>query len=130
MSISESTCKTTPREQEVFDLGYAKGKRDAEPKQASSSEKPNNWISVEDRLPEINTLVLLIHNYHSMIGDFSEYEPITVGYLHQPLDKRRKAYFYYVGVSDYGDRVRANSMCPGNENVTHWMPLPEPPQED
>lgn len=87
------------------------------------------WISVKDRLPEVGKCVLLHHTYHAFIGEHGEFESVTIGYLYQPLDKRRKPYFYYAAVSDYGDMVRAESICPGSEFVTHWMPLPLPPKE-
>lgn len=88
------------------------------------------WISVKDRLPEPGQYVMLCHDYHSKISGRDEYEAVTVGYFHQPTDRRCRPYFYYVGVNDYGDIVRASSMCPGSEHVTHWMPMPEPPKED
>ena len=93
-------------------------------------EAPQQWIPVGERLPEVGKCVLVRQTYHAFIGDHGEYEGITVGYLHQPTDKRRMPcmpYFYYAAVSDYGDKVRAESICPGQEFVTHWMPLPQPP---
>ena len=65
--------------------------------------------------------------YHAFLGEHGEYEGVTVGYLHQPTDRRRKPYFYFAAVSDYGDMVRAQSICPGSEYVTHWMPFPNRP---
>lgn len=84
------------------------------------------WIPVTERLPEIGKCVLLRHTYNAFIGEHGEYEGITIGYLHRPTDRRYKPYFYYVAVSDYGDMVRAESICPGSEYVTHWMKMPEP----
>lgn len=57
------------------------------------------WISVKDRLPEVNELV---------IG----YD----GYSVQPVIKCRKK-------SEW-DYVNSGSQV----NVTHWMPLPSPPK--
>lgn len=89
-------------------------------------ERKALWISATEKLPETNKCVLLSTLYHTLPDGQGEYERVTVGFLHQPSDKRYKPYFYWAGVSDYGDMVRATSMCPGNEFVTHWMPLPEP----
>lgn len=44
MSIHEITHRMTPKEQEVFDIGYAKGKADA--------VKHREWIPVSERLPD------------------------------------------------------------------------------
>ena len=85
------------------------------------------WISVNERLPGMGQYVLLLHTYHSR-GDYAEYEATTIGYYFKP--EKGMPYFYYVGVSNYGDMVRASSMCPGDECVTHWMPLPEPPTDE
>ena len=100
----------------------------ARDKEIERLQEAQRWIPVTERLPEPGQYVLLLHNYHAMIGEHGEYESITVGYYHKPADRRAKPYFYYVGVSDYGDMVRASSMCPGSEFITHWMPLPEPPE--
>lgn len=85
------------------------------------------WIPVTERLPEIGKCVLVRQTYHPFRGEHGEFEEVTVGYLHQPTDKRHKPYFYWVAVSDYGDMVRAESMCPGSKYITHWMPLPAAP---
>ena len=88
----------------------------------------HRWIPVTERLPEVGKCVLIRQTYHAFLGEHGEYEGVTIGYLHQPTDRRCKPYFYYAAVSDYGDMVRAQSICPGSEYVTHWMPLPEPPK--
>ena len=87
----------------------------------------DKWISVEDGLPEIGKCVLVRQIYHPFNNGHGEFEEVTVGYLHQPMDNRRKPYFYWIAVSDYGDMVRAESICPGSKYITHWQPLPEPP---
>ena len=67
----------------------------------------SEWISVKDRLPEIGVFCLVFSSETS-IGDF-------VGYLES--DNYWKCYVPTEG--------RSND----NDWVTHWMPLPEPPNE-
>lgn len=89
------------------------------------------WINVKDRLPDDGQYVLIRHTYHSGSCDrgHDEFESITAGYYFKHEINGSK-FFYYAGISNYGDMVRANSMCPGNKYVTHWMPMPEPPREE
>ena len=61
------------------------------------------WISVEDRLPEENELVLMWE------PDFGEKGVVENGYFTE--DK--------VFSDSYGEL--------NNDVVTHWMPLPPPP---
>ena len=92
-------------------------------------EEAQRWIAVSERLPEVGKCVLVRQTYSPFRNGHGEFEEVTVGYLHQPTDNRRKPYFYWVAVSDYGDMVRAESICPGSKYVTHWQPLPDPPQK-
>lgn len=88
------------------------------------------WISVNDRMPEPEINVLLMQNY-SECGDYAQ---ITIGHLHHESDLRRKPYFNWIayGADMCHPKVeayhRADFICPGNEFVTHWMPLPQPPR--
>jgi hypothetical protein len=82
------------------------------------------WISVKDKLPEIDMPVLVQHSYNQ-----EEYGPITIGRLYQPSDKRRKPYWMFISYCCNDVVIYNNAtdfICPGNEFVTRWMKLPEP----
>lgn len=68
----------------------------------------SEWISVKDRLPENNDDITL----HSMgLGVVNGYYwPLTV-------DSNSK---FITHSGDFGDGPR--------EDITHWMPLPNPPE--
>lgn len=70
----------------------------------------NEWISVKDRLPidRFNVLVY-IPSYSEQFHDSC----ITIA----TLDKGNNFNFYDENYLGY------------NDNITHWMPLPEPPQK-
>lgn len=71
---------------------------------------PDGWISCSERMPEKNKNVLISVNF-----DSSLVEPIICSARYTGSTFRR------------GDVT----VKPGNgiEQATHWMPLPEPPQE-
>lgn len=71
---------------------------------------PDGWISCSDRMPEKNMNVLISVNF-----DSSLVEPLICSARYTGSTFRR------------GDAT----IKPGNgiEQATHWMPLPEPPQE-
>lgn len=61
----------------------------------------NDWISVDDRLPPLETVVLVYQ---------------------RPLR--------YVLTAEYlGDRWDFSELMPSDTRVTHWQPLPKPPKE-
>ncbi len=69
------------------------------------------WISVSERLPERNVRVLVVASptpgvvKRITIADWSEHN-------HWEIDP--------------DDRL----ICINNETITHWMPLPAPPESD
>jgi len=65
------------------------------------------WISVEDRLPNKNEPVVYINRKEFKKG-------------------------WFVGVAYWTVSNKWNPECESTENpegFTHWMPLPEPPEE-
>jgi len=68
------------------------------------------WISVEDRLPEDDGDVLVCYDWRAKEDNayFSHESPIVIDFL---------AGGKWVHDVYYGD-------------ITHWMPLPDPPEED
>ena len=70
----------------------------------------NEWISVEDRMP-INTDNILAFNGYGGVGEYD----IMYYTVHSKIHKWA---FYY-------DYDRSEEIV----EITHWMPLPEPPKE-
>jgi hypothetical protein len=76
----------------------------------NSSNKPTGWISVKDRLPEINT------------GFIACIDGADVCTCHRYQDAKDKAPIFYA------DSKKGLLIC-SVESVTHWMPLPEAPKD-
>ena len=78
-------------------------------KQLARTDKMSEWISVKDRLPYAIQPVLAIWVECDQVAQVlvAQIEPDTIWWAVGPFDSRRL---------DKGD-------------VTHWMPLPEPPSE-
>lgn len=69
------------------------------------------WISIKDRLPPINDKLLV----------FSERIGILMGINKDHIFAKDGIFFHYPGKLKFEkDKI---------ENVSHWMPLPEPPKE-
>lgn len=73
----------------------------------------NEWISVEDRLPDGNKTVLAYAKYRQINNELSD-PFIMVATKYQRGNK---------------DIWWEDDNCVYLEDVTHWMPLPEPPEE-
>lgn len=74
----------------------------------------SEWISVDERLPKYNTSVLVYRPTMAM--------PIVADtyYGWYGEDDER----WYEGWSLYGKNLKGENV------ITHWMPLPEPPKGD
>lgn len=74
-----------------------------------------NWISVKERMPEKEKLVLLFSQSNQRLSG----SLIFLGSLEEDYDEVE------------GTLVFKESECCNSKDpyVTHWMPLPEPPKE-
>ncbi|EFO1056014.1 DUF551 domain-containing protein [Escherichia coli] len=74
---------------------------------------PDGWISCSDRMPDSNCLYLCWGTYFE--GDEPGYIP---------------AYFFVYQTNGWTEWQPVEDDCnPREVIITHWMPLPEPPQE-
>ncbi|HHG0316952.1 TPA: DUF551 domain-containing protein [Escherichia coli] len=124
VSIDVSTCDadlgnryfgtvTEALELDTAKNGYILLVQDAEPNfdvNGNSPVIPDGWISCSERMPKKNQNVLISVNFDSDLV-----EPLICSARYTGSTFRR------------GDAT----IKPGNgiEQATHWMPLPEPPQE-
>lgn len=77
------------------------------------------WISVKDRMPEIQVEVLAV--FKNLRTPRSK-DIVTTAYMRQNGT--------WSG-ADYGTAIEAVTFSDkGHFAVTHWMPLPEPPGRD
>ena len=74
------------------------------------------WISVKDRLPALDETVLLF-DYQEMWGDYNT--DVRVGYLSEFTTRKNSD-----GIVNYPEWGGTEFAF----NITHWMPIPEPPK--
>lgn len=70
------------------------------------------WISVKDKLPDRNGLYIVYGQTKAMRELLPDNDPIWMCYY------RKDRGFY------------DTELCRGYDFITHWMPLPEPPEEE
>jgi hypothetical protein len=78
-------------------------------KKLPTVEPKQEWISVNDRLPEMHHVVLAFSPHHNNIWALSLHED---GFWYYWMDVTRRYDPLWMGP------------------ITRWMPLPEPPKED
>lgn len=75
------------------------------------------WISINDRLPNLEESVLLFDDWKTT--DKEERKDIRLGYLSESTTRKTS------------NGISVSCEWGGTEfafNITHWMPLPEPPK--
>ena len=83
--------------------------------QTPTIEAGPKWISVKDKLPDVGVPVLVA--YHNFIDGEVQGDSVAAQ-LFQPA-----CWYWWEGsIEDCDNEVRVE--------ITHWMPLPEPPKED
>ncbi|MCL2223591.1 MAG: DUF551 domain-containing protein [Defluviitaleaceae bacterium] len=73
-----------------------------------------NWISVKDRLPSYETLVLVAWRGSHEGAWLDKWANISEAYLHK---------------NGYFDKFNSYSLPWGGNEIAHWQPLPEPPTQ-
>lgn len=78
-----------------------------------------NWISVKDRLPDDGRYLVLLR---------SDFHKGKINYLVEIATFYGGKFYLYVSYRDgaNGDLMTVPYKIDG---VTHWMPLPEPPED-
>lgn len=76
------------------------------------------WISVKDRLPEINNSSDYYLVFGKYIDDKTDDPARVVPCFYEKLIGERKGYFFENSYYEYPEII-----------ATHWMPLPEGPKE-
>jgi len=99
----------------------------------------SEWISVEERLPEPLHLVIVRHktgykdNAITVIGKWvpamtDESTPEDEDWVE--YDEQTDTYYVPEGWYEFQANWDEYSAIHINEAVTHWMPLPEPPESE
>lgn len=88
----------------------------SENEQRLASEAPDNWIPVNERLPELYETILACNKEEIKVCRYTTFHPDSVGYKRGERGK----WFEYI---DHDSVFSFN-------NVTHWQPLEPPTGED
>ena len=84
----------------------------------------DGWIPVDDRLPEPGRIVLITQAYSW--EKFEEGASVTIGRLSPEKNNKMWEFQYYRPDFRSGTIMDNDIICPGNEYVIAWRPLPEP----
>ena len=99
-----------------------------------TNEDVSKWIPVTERLPEekrdgfSEDVLVLVENPD---GDIT-WRDIFVGYYLYDATSVETGWWTMMtcGCAKIGEHEHGGKVFPANEYVTHWMPLPKPPQKD
>lgn len=80
---------------------------------AKSHAAQSEWISIEDRMPEVNQSVLVLRNWNGKLS-----QCVDRLELHHDCEKPEGEQDWYDFLYSY--------IC----EVTHWQPLPTPPNKE
>ena len=105
-------------DQFVYDEWY--GNDDIADKLISNGVTVQEWISVDDRLPEKDGGYLVVTNYFGNHQSINVRSFAKVGETVNEYDLAGEKNVWYRYDSEYG--------YVSTDSVTHWMPLPEPPK--
>ena len=86
----------------------------------------DGWIPVEEQLPEPGRIVI-VHQCYSW-EKFEDYACVTIGRISP--DTLHWEFQYYRPNFERGTIMDNDIICPGNEYVLAWRPLPEPYQPE
>jgi Protein of unknown function (DUF551) len=90
----------------------------------NSSNNSNGWISVKDRLPEDGTGWLTVYGSIPNLRFF-----VGPGYYDYAKKEWLSRFLNYRARTDAANLVTDQIEYLPFEQVTHWMPLPKPPEE-
>ena len=82
----------------------------------------DGWIPVEKQLPEPGRIVIVNQCYSW--ENFEDYACVTIGRISP--DTLHWEFRYYRPNFERGTIMDNDIICPGNEYVLAWRPLPEP----
>ena len=97
----------------AYKNGYKQGLEDAI---AKDNNVPSKWISVKDRLPDLELVA-------AKANDLDVYPCLCVVKHQMAIGGRYVTKLFYDG-----ENFMDGDMCPWTFETTHWMPLPEPPK--
>lgn len=105
----------------LFDKTYDPNEKLLHDEAADRLENQSEWISVEDRLPEVATT-------EKGWGDHKVQKSVRVLCVCKQKSGKILVKEGYYELLDYSDKPYWR--IPGSiDSVTHWMPLPTPPTE-
>ena len=105
----------------VYPINYAAAFDVAVSALRAQQENPfGGWISVEDRLP----------SREGLEPDEVEYVLVSEQYFDAITGEKLGSYVSICGFGHDGWSKFDNFGYVRTENITHWMPLPDPPQEE
>lgn len=84
----------------------------------------DDWIPVEERLPELGRIVLVTQTYSW--EKFEEGASVTIGRLRPKKNDKMWEFQHYRPDFRSGTIMDNGIICPGSEYVIAWRPIPEP----